>query len=188
MPHHICLYWILHRISGFMIIIILATHTLFYYPCSIPSVFCSYLIIHEYFLFDITCLISTCPYLPMLTTRFSMHDYDSVLSIHMCLSLHAIWLCLTTRLGSSDSSGSSCPGPGAWSMSEPGTCRIPVADLRCAAVVWISSRPSEALSFQAPCAPLEFSFSKLVSAFYTVHSCTSLCILAFAPISDVIFL
>jgi len=36
---------ILLRISGFMIIIILVTHTLFYYPCSIPSVFCSYLII-----------------------------------------------------------------------------------------------------------------------------------------------
>jgi len=30
--------------------------------------------------------------MPMLTTRFSMHNYDSVLLIHMCLSLHAIWL------------------------------------------------------------------------------------------------
>ena len=34
MPYHICLYWILHRISGFMVIIILAAHTLLYplYP------------------------------------------------------------------------------------------------------------------------------------------------------------
>ena len=47
---------------------------------------------HEYFLFDTTCLISTCSCMPMLTTRFSMHDYDSVLSIHLYLSQHAIWL------------------------------------------------------------------------------------------------
>jgi len=33
-----------------------------------------------------------------------------------------------------------------------------------------------------PCAPLEFSLCKLVSAFCTVHSCTSFCMLAFAPI------
>ena len=46
---------------------------------------------------------------------------------------------------SSDSPGSSCPGHGAWSVWIP-----PVADQSGAAEAWIPSRPSEALSFQAP--------------------------------------
>ena len=101
--------------------------------------------------------LSTCFCVPVLTTWFSMHDYDSVLSIHVCLSLHAIWLSPHHSPGNSDSSGSSCPGPGAWSMLELGACRfsqlltwIPVADLKSTAIAWISSGPSEALSFQAP--------------------------------------
>ena len=53
---------------------------------------------------------------------------------------------------SSDSPGSSCPGFGAWSV-----WILPVADQSGAAVAWISRRPSGALSFQAPCAALEFS-------------------------------
>jgi len=61
---------------------------------------------------------------------------------------------------SSDSPGFSCPGFGAWSV-----WILPVADQSSATVAWIPSGPSEALSFQAPCVPLEFSFSKLVSAF-----------------------
>ena len=67
----------------------------------------------------------------------------------------------------SDSPGSSCPGHGAWSVWVP-----PVADQSGAAVAWISSIPSRAPSFQAPCVPLEFSFCKLVSAcvlFILVH-------------------
>ena len=101
----------------------------------------------------------------------------------MCLSMLATWLSHHHSPGSSDSSGSSCPGFGAWSVWIP-----PVADQSGAAVAWISSKPFRALTFQAPCVPLEFSFCKLESTFDTVHSCTSLCILAFAPISDVIFL
>ena len=53
---------------------------------------------------------------------------------------------------SSDSPGSSCPGHGAWSVWIP-----PVADQSGVAVAWISSRPSGAPSFQAPCSTLEFS-------------------------------
>ena len=83
----------------------------------------------------------------------------------------------------SDSPGSSCPGHGAWSVWIPS-----VADQSSAAVAWIFNRPSGTPSFQAPCVPPEFFFYKLVSAFYTVHSCTSLCILAIAPICDVIFM
>ena len=46
---------------------------------------------------------------------------------------------------SSDSPASSCPGHGAWSV-----WILPVADQSGAAVAWIPSRPSRALSFQAP--------------------------------------
>ena len=151
-----CFYWVLHRISGFMIIIILATHTLFYYSCSIPSVYCSDLIIpwvvpawyHSSCLLAPACLCSRHGFQCLIMIRFYRYT--------------CAYLCtpsgfrLTTRLGSSDSSGSSCPGPGAWSMSELGTCRVPVADLRSTTVAWIPSRPPGALSFQAPCAPLEF--------------------------------
>ena len=42
---------------------------------------------------------------------------------------------------------------------------FPVTAQSSAAVAWISSRPSRASSFQAPCEPLEFSLCKLVSAF-----------------------
>ena len=77
-----------------------------------------------------------------------------------------------------------------WSLEHVGAwaCRIPVADLKSASVAWISSGPSRVLSFQAPCAPLEFSFCKLVSAFCTVHTCISPSILTFMSIDDVISL
>jgi len=46
---------------------------------------------HEYFLIDITCYISTYFCMFVLITRFSMHVYDSDLSIHVCLFTHATW-------------------------------------------------------------------------------------------------
>ena len=95
-------------------------------------------------------LYLSCSCILVLTTRFSMCVYDSDLSIHVCLSLYAISHSHHHLLGSSDSPGSSCPGPGAW-----GVWILPVADRRSAAVAWISSRPSEALSFLAPCASLD---------------------------------
>ena len=61
---------------------------------------------------------------------------------------------------SADSPGSSCPGHGAWSV-----WILPVADQSSATVAWIPSRPSGALSFQAPLCASRVSFSKLVSAF-----------------------
>ena len=61
---------------------------------------------------------------------------------------------------------------------------LPVADQSSAAVAWISSRPFRAPSFQAPCVPLEFSFCRLVSAFCTVHTCTSTWILLIADQSS----
>jgi len=84
---------------------------------------------------------------------------------------------------SSDSPGSSCPGFGAWSV-----WILPVADQSSAAVAWTSCWPSWALSFQAPCVPLEFSLSKLVSAFYTVYSSISLVFPQLRLSGDVILL
>ena len=37
------------------------------------------------------CYISACLCTLLLTAQFSIHGYDSVLSIHMCLSLLATW-------------------------------------------------------------------------------------------------
>ena len=115
-------------------------------------------------------------------TEFQFDDY--VIPVHTCYTcIHTcahpcspIGFCITTRLGSfiwlpwilmSRS----------WSLEHVRTWSVwilPVADQSSAAVAWIFSRPFRAPSFQAPCVPLEFSFSKLVNAFYTIHSCTPL--------------
>jgi len=127
--------------------------------------------------------LSICSCMHVLTTRFSIHFYDSDLSIHVCLSLHAIWHSHHHSLGSSDSPESSCLDPGAKSWRI-----VSVADQSGAAKVWIIRRPSEALFFQTPCSSLEFSFCNSWVSFCTVHYCISPCILTFAPIGDVIFL
>ena len=107
---HVCMYRVLFRISDFMIIILylliscLSTCVLFHQS---PTLILSY---YEYFLLDINCCISTCSCMLMPMTRFSMHVYDSNLSIHVCLSILATWHSHQHLLGSSDSPGSSCPG------------------------------------------------------------------------------
>jgi len=154
-----------------------------YHLCSIPPVSFSYLIIPWVFLLDITYYLSTYSCMLVLTTRFLMHVYDSDLSTHVCLSMHSTWHSHHHSLGSSDYPESSCLPLRAWSV-----WILPVADLRGATVAWISSRSSEALSFQAPCTSLEFSFCKLVSAFCTIHTYISFCILVFMLIGDVKFL
>jgi len=95
---------------------IILAYILLYHLCSIPPVPALILSYQEYFLLDITCYISTCFYMLVLRTRFSMHDYDSILSIHVFLSLNAIWHSHHHSWGSSDSPGSSCPDPEAWSV------------------------------------------------------------------------
>ena len=81
----VCFYRVLHRISDFMIIIILAVHTLLYHSYSIPPVSCSYLIIPwvlpAWYRLSYIYLLR----MLMLTTQFSMYDYDSVLSIHVLI-------------------------------------------------------------------------------------------------------
>ena len=73
---------------------IIAACILFCHLCSFAPVSCSCLILPRVPLFKITCYISTCSSMPVPTTQFSMHVYDSILSIHMCLSLLATWLLL----------------------------------------------------------------------------------------------
>ena len=123
---------------------------LLYHSClhlSSPLVFYSTsLLLLSYYAMCIPCLISlaisTCSCMPVLTTQFSMHIYGSDLSIHVCLSMHAIWHSHHHSLGTSDSPGSSCLGLRVWSL-----WILPVADQRRTAKVWIIDRPSEALSF-----------------------------------------
>ena len=52
-------------------------------------------------------LFLTCSCMHVLMTRFSIHAYDLNLSIHMCLSLYAIWHSHHHSLGCSDSPRSS---------------------------------------------------------------------------------
>ena len=108
------------------------------------------LLLLSYYTMSISCLISLTIYLlahACLCSRhgFQMHVYDSDLSIHECLSMHATWHSHYHSLGSSDSFGSSCPGLRACSV-----WILPVTDLRSAAVAWISCRSFRAPSFQAP--------------------------------------
>ena len=116
---------------------------------------------HEYFLLDI----------------IVMYTFVLILARHLAFTSPLAWGVL------SDSPGFSCPGHGAWSV-----WILPVADQSGAAEAWISSKPFRATSFQAPCVPLEFSFCKLVSALFTVYSCTSLVFSQLRHSGDVILL
>ena len=119
------------------------------HPASPLMFYSSNLLYLSYHTMSIPCLISFVVYLlapACLCPRhgYLMHVYDSDLSIHVCLSMLAIWLPHHHSPWSSDSSGSSCPGFGAWSV-----WILPVADQSGAAVAWISCSPSRAPSFQA---------------------------------------
>jgi len=69
---------------------IIVAYILFYHLCFIPPVSCSYLIISCVFFAWYHLLSLSCSCMLVLTARFSMHVYDSDLSIHVCLPLHAI--------------------------------------------------------------------------------------------------
>ena len=132
---------------------IISVYILPYHLCSIPLVSFSYHIILCMFLLDIIYSLSTCSSMPVLTTRFSIHALLIRIYQYMCACPcmpHGIHH--TTHWGVSDSPGSSCPDPRAWSL-----WILPVADQRCTAEAWIIGRPSRALSFQASCSALELS-------------------------------
>ena len=149
---HVYLFRVLLRIFGFMIIILylliscLSTCVLFHQS---PALIWS---CYESSLLDIICCISACSCMLVPTTRFSMHVYDSDLLIHVCLPMLAIWLSHHHSPGSSNSSGSSCPGFGAWSV-----WILPVADQSDAALAWFSSRRPEPHPFRPSFSALEFS-------------------------------
>ena len=145
---------------------------LLYHSCSIPPAPVLILSYPEY-----SCLTSTCLHASAHDTVFNAWLWFGFIDTLVLISARHLAFASPLAWGvSSDSPGSSCPGHGAWSVWIP-----LVADQSGAAEAWISSRPSGTPSFQAPCVPLEFSFCKLVSALFTVHSCMSPCILAIAP-------
>ena len=77
-------------------------------------------------------------------TVYNAYLWLGFIDTHVLISARHLAFALPLA-GSCDSSGSSCPGFGAWSV-----WILPVADQSGAAKAWIPSRPSEALSFQAP--------------------------------------
>ena len=158
---HNCIRQVLLRISGFMIIILhLFMSCLFTYILFHSLLFLSYHIMSSsawYHLFYI--------YMLMLTTRFSMHIYDSNLLILVCLPMLATWLLhhhspgefwllwiLMSRSWSLDWRGSSCWGPSLLLWSWQTSC---------------SSSPI----FAPPC---WLAASPVISwaPFCTVHICT----------------
>ena len=121
MPCHVCLYQILLRIFSFIIIIL---YLLVF--CLLFVLYSTCLLLLSDYSMSLPCLISIVVYLlapACLCLRHGFHVYDPDLSIHMCYPYSPSGFRITTRSGSSDSSGSSCPSFGAWSM-----WILPVAD------------------------------------------------------------
>ena len=176
MPCHVCLYRISLRIFSFMIVTILYLLTSCFTTCVLfhqsPALILSY---REYPLLDIICCISTCSCMLVPTTRFSMHDYDSDLSIHVCLSMHAIWHSHHHSLGSSVSPEFSCLGLGAWSL-----WMLPITDQSSAAVYGSSADHPEPYPSRPPCSTLEFSCCNSWAPF-VLFILVDPCILTFAP-------
>ena len=119
---------------------------------ALPLVFYSTsLLLLSYHTMSVPCLISFAVYLLGFACLCSRYGFQCMFVIRIYRYSYA-YLCsplsiqITTHRGVlSDSPGSSCPGFGAWSV-----WILPVADQSGAAEAWISGRPSEAPSFQAP--------------------------------------
>ena len=119
----------------------------------------------------------------VIMTQFSMHVYNSNLSMHMCLSMLTTWHSRHHSPESSDSPGSSCPGLRVWSV-----WILSVANQSGAVVAWISSRPSRAPSFRALCSVLEFSYYDSEPPFVLFILVPSFVFSQLHHIDDVIFL
>ena len=154
---------------------------LMYYPHWSPALIILY---HACFLLDITYSLSLCLLLCVcapdmfFSTCFSIRIYR-----YTC-----VWLCMplgihhTTRWGVSDSPGSASPNPGAKSLW---ILRLLIRDAK-----WKRGSSADRLRPYPFKPPIQLSSFPLwlVSTFCFVHTCVSLCILAFAPIDDVIFM
>ena len=105
-------------------------------------------------------------FMSCLSTYILFHQSPALVVYTMCLSMLATWLSYHHSPGEFYLT----PLDPHVQVMELGACGFSQLLIRVEA--WISSRPSEAPSFQAPCVPLEFSFCKLVSAcvlFILVH-------------------
>ena len=73
----------------------------------------------SYHTMSILCLTSLVMHLPAFACLCSRHGFQCMIRFYRYTCTHISTpsgFCLTTRWGSSDSSGSSCPGPGAWTV------------------------------------------------------------------------
>ena len=98
---------------------------LLYYTCSHPALplvfYSTSLLLLAYHTMNILYLISIVVYLLAPTCLCSWHGFQCMFMIQIyrytCAYLYSPSdFCIITRAGSSDSSGSSCPGFGAWSV------------------------------------------------------------------------
>ena len=182
LPRYNCFHQILLRIFGFMIVILyqfISCLLLVFYPTCL-------LLLSDHTM-SLPCLISYVVYLLASVCLCLRHCFQCILwsrFIDIRVLIHTrhlafasplagefwlLWI-LMSRFWSLERVDS----PSWWS--------------ECAAVAWIFSRPSRALSFQAPLFGSRVFLLWLWACLYTVHTCTSLCILAIAHISDVIFM
>ena len=118
----------------------------------------------------------------MLMTWFSMYAFDSDLSIHVCLSLHATWHSLHHSLESFWLPWILMSRSRRLELVDSPSCWSEVHNYSVDhwQAVWDPVLPGPLLSSRV--FPLW-----LMSAFCIVHDCKSLCILAFSSIDDVIF-
>ena len=155
------------------------------YSCYDRCVITTIAFIRFYFGFPVLCLLyytRSCLAFPLI---FYSTSLLLLLYYTMCLSMLATWHSYHHSPGEFYLT----PLDPHVQVTELGACGFSQLLIRVAQLKRGSpaDRP-ELYPSRPPCVPLEFSFCKLVSAFYTVHSCTFLCILAFAPIGDVILL
>ena len=120
---------------------------------------------HTCSLLHINYCISTYFCMLVLTIRFFYACYDSDLSTHLCLSMHAIWHSHHHLPGSTDSSRFSCPGLGAWTEGDS-SCWGP------SLLLWSRQINCSSSPILAP--PCWLAASPVISwaPFCTVHICT----------------
>jgi len=178
--HVITLFWI----SGFMIITILYLLTSCPSTCILFHLSPAFVLLYHVF----PCSISLSLYLLSPACLGSRHGFQCM-SMILIFWYTCAYLCTPLGIRITTRRGVLTPLDPYVQVSELGTCEFSQLLIRVAQLM--RGSPTDRLKphpSRFPCTSLEFSFCKLMNAPCTVHTCTSLCILAIALIGDVIFL